>query len=348
MKVLMISGSYPPDVCGVGDYTCHLAEALIARGLEVILLQRKDWSWRSRRELLEEVRGTDYDILHIQYPSVGYGRSLLPQYLSFLCPAVVTLHEFSHSRFLRKLASFPFLLSARQLLFTTEFEQNWNQRLFPWIAAKSVAIPIGANIGPTSGSGPRRRDEVIYFGLISPRKGIEEVLDFASVACQSSSNIQVRIIGQIAPIFQKYASTLMDRSRDLPVIWTLGKSESELASLFASASLAYLPFPDGASERRGSLKAMLSSGVVCISTEGKQLSDSLRKVLVLARDGKDAFAKATELLGDRSTWERLSAEALAYSQSFQWSHIAARHIEIYTKICDREHPLSRRNVRGSR
>lgn len=329
MHVLMVTGSFPPDVCGVGDYAYRLTQALVEQGVEVTIIDKARLTAGPYRSVLEDLQRIRYDILHIQYPSVGYGKSLFPQLLSLKMPAIVTLHEFSQVRLARKLASISFLLSARHLLFTSEIEMNWVGRFFPQIMAKSSVIPIGSNILPVGESYIRRRDEVVYFGLISPRKGIEEVLKFAAIGHRLNTHIKVRIIGSVPEPFRRYAARMIERSRDLPIIWTLDKSESEVAKLLAESAVAYLPFPDGASERRGSLKVILSAGVVCISTEGRRLPEPLRRQLVIARDGEEAFAKAVALLADQQRCDLLSSASVDYAKSFSWEHIARRHIQIY-------------------
>jgi glycosyltransferase involved in cell wall biosynthesis len=332
MNVLMICGTHPPDVCGIGDYTARLIESLRHIGTNVTTLPGVRWNLRSAGKIIESATRPRYDIVHIQYPGVGYGHSVVPQLLSARVPAVVTLHEFSHVRIPRRIASLPFLLSARQLVFTSEGELSNVRRVFPGIARKSVVIPIGTNIAPVRAEGPRDFSEVIYFGLIAPRKGIEQVLEFASCLRQEEPGISVRLIGQVPASFRHYAETLKAKAQGLPVKWTLGKAEPEVAELLSTASIAYLPFPDGASERRGTLKAALGSGVVCVSTEGKQTSEALRGLLTFASDGRDALKKIRTLLADRGLWERTSAEGLAYSASFQWDHIARSHVQLYKKL----------------
>ena len=341
MNILMISGSYPPEVCGVGDYTAQLVESLRRMDVEVRTLEGVKWNLGSLAKILEATGHHRYDIIHIQYPTVGYGSSLIPQLLSLKVPAIVTLHEFSQARLPRRLATIPFLLFARRLLFTSAYELAGIQRMLPGIGRKSEVIPIGTNVRPSPIPKPRRFDEVIYFGLIAPRKGIEQVIEFSAAASQTDPGIRVRVIGRVPDAFRDYARQVMALAADLPIRWTLDKSESEVADILAEASLAYLPFPDGASDRRGSLKAALSSGVVCISTDGKAVPDELRKHLVFASDGKDALEKARSLLTDRSSLESLSAESRAYSESFDWEKIARKHLEVYARFAEQEKPHSR-------
>jgi glycosyltransferase involved in cell wall biosynthesis len=325
----MVCGSYPPDVCGVGDYTAQLIESLRQAGATAKVLSGMPWNWQSLRKMRKAIAQQSYDIVHIQYPSVGYGHSLIPQILSFCVPVVVTLHEFSHVRVLRTAASVPFLISGKRLVFTSRYELDHVRRIFPWVSSKSHVIPIGSNIQPIQDKRERDFNEFIYFGLIAPRKGIEQVLEFASVLKQERGAYKVRIIGRVPDQFREYALKLKAQASDLPVIWSSNLSDSEVAEHLARASIAYLPFPDGASERRGSLKALFSSGVACVSTAGKQTSTELQEVLEFASDSKDAAAKAIALTADRPAWELLSAKSLVYSASFRWDSIAQCHLDLY-------------------
>jgi glycosyltransferase involved in cell wall biosynthesis len=334
MNVLMICGTYPPEICGIGDYAARLSESLSLIGIKVMTLPKVQWNLRSAARILDSASDPKCDIVHIQYPGVGYGYSLIPQILSAKVRPVVTLHEFSHVKLLRRIACLPFLFTARQMVFTSEYELANVRRHFPGIASKSVAIPIGSNIVPVQTGRPRNFSEVIYFGLIAPRKGLEQVLQFASYLEQEKVGLKVRVIGQVPPMFRSYADSLMAKAQGLPVTWTLGKSELEVAELLSTASVAYLPFPDGASERRSSLNAVLSSGVVCVSTEGEQTSESLRGLLTFASDGREALTKTLALLSDRRSWGKASAAGIMYSESFHWDHIARSHLEIYTRLLE--------------
>lgn len=92
-----MTGSYPPDQCGVGDYTGHLAAALAAReGLEVAVLtsRRSDlrrsstnaalfedmetWRLKEIGRLFRRIRQWRADVVHLQYPAQGYRSMLLP------------------------------------------------------------------------------------------------------------------------------------------------------------------------------------------------------------------------------------------------------------------------------
>jgi len=126
MKVLLVVGSYPPSLCGVGDYTARLSErlnpirvTLVASGREGlsapanrVRIRREMGGWRFgdlRRFLgiLDEERP---DLVHFQYPSRDFGWKLLPVFLPLILAVlrprqvqVCTIHEFAGIHPLRKI-----------------------------------------------------------------------------------------------------------------------------------------------------------------------------------------------------------------------------------------------------
>src|SRR5262245_2539458 len=103
MRVLLITGSFPPMRCGVGDYTSHLAHALAARGgVEVGVLTSREaasgatadlqlfpiidgWRFTELPRILRVLRSWRPDVIHVQYPTKGYRRRLLPVLLPLIC-----------------------------------------------------------------------------------------------------------------------------------------------------------------------------------------------------------------------------------------------------------------------
>lgn len=127
LRVLMISATYPPDVCGVGDYTFQLTKALQNLGVQVELVtsvrqagEQNDgdrpvevrsgqappvernvtrWNLRTLFSLVDRIEYEGYDCVHIQYSPNFYGSlsfavNLLPWLLlGTNCRTVVTFHE---------------------------------------------------------------------------------------------------------------------------------------------------------------------------------------------------------------------------------------------------------------
>ena len=181
MKAALLCGPCPPGACGVGDYTICLARALNQKGVEAHVI-----STGRSGTLLGAVRrfedpGTKFDILHIQYPTVGFGGALIPQGLALRQRCVVTVHEVSRAHILRKLALLPFGIRPRRLIFTSECERQFAMKWVPWISRVSCVIPVPSNISAFEGQSDRSLDEILYFGLIMPKKGLENVIALAGL-----------------------------------------------------------------------------------------------------------------------------------------------------------------------
>ncbi len=332
MKVALVTGSHPPDVCGVGDYTCRLAAALESRGASVEIVCGKDWSILRTRRLAREVISLKADIVHIQYPTRGFGAGLGPQMLNFLHPSVITLHEFSYPRLPRKIAIYPFLLRHRHVIFTSSFERDCALRRAPWIRRSSSVIPIGSNIPSGSPARARNRREIVYFGLIEPRKGLEDVLALASLMKESSAGLGIRVIGMPVPGKLDYLKELKSQADGLPIVWDISRSESEVADLLSQSLIAYVPYPDGASERRGTLLALLSNGVAAVTTRGPHTSPEMGVAVAFAATPGEAVGVIQHLLADEDRLQTLAERARAYAGRFSWGAIADKHIEIYRRL----------------
>ena len=98
----MLCGSWALNRCGVADYANLLAGSLFMKDVQVIPLSVTGFGLRSISSIRRQLSDSGADILHIQYPAIGYGRSLVPAILAAAPkpqPIVVTLHEFGGFRF---------------------------------------------------------------------------------------------------------------------------------------------------------------------------------------------------------------------------------------------------------
>lgn len=331
MKILMLSSSYPPDACGGADYLYHLVTHLEQLGVSVEVFHRFDWKNNAKMfDFFRQMNRRTYDIAHWQYPTANFGFSLIPHVSSVLRRTIITLHEVSYAHRLHQLSYVPFSLTD-DLIFTTPFEVQYFQKLFPWRRKHLHVIPIGSNI-PAAPPAPVRSPEVLYFGLITPRKGVEKVIDLAEELKKQGSSVirNVVIAGRVPDGYEGYYNNLRRRSEGLPVRWELDQPADWVARRMAGAMVAYIPFPDGASERRGSLKATLLNGLPTVATIGKGTYDDLKRVIIPAADTPAAVLRQMEeLVQDQPTWQRYVAQSVAYASPFDWTEIARQHISVY-------------------
>jgi glycosyltransferase involved in cell wall biosynthesis len=332
MKITFITGSYPPDVCGVGDYTYRLAEALRLKGVAVGIVHDVDWRLRNVSRLLRRIKALHSDLVHLQYPTIGFGAHLTPQVLSILAPSVITLHEISQVHILRKLSLYPFSMRSRQIIFTTRHEHDYAITWAPWIVSRSSIIQIGSNITALDRGKTKDLKEIVYFGLIRPDKGLEHVITLASLIKSASLPFAVRIIGKPHPNFMDYYVKLRNISEKLPLIWDIDLPDNAVVDLLARSFIAYMPFPDGASERRGSLFALLTNGVATITTRGPQTPRELDDAVFYARDPEHALQLIRQISSDADLLARLSRNGRIFSRRHSWETIASQHVALYEKI----------------
>jgi glycosyltransferase involved in cell wall biosynthesis len=332
MKVGIITGSYPPDVCGVGDYSNKLVRALEKVDIGVSVITHSDWRFKSLRCIINKLANGDQDLLHLQYPTAGYGYSVLPQLLCVLYPMVVTLHEFSQAHLLRKIALLPFAIWAKRIVFTSHHEQQCAVTFFPWIRVITDVIPIGSNIPISSCKSDPNKKEIIYFGLIRLNKGLEKIVTLAERIADLKLPYVIRIIGNADLRHAGYKEQLQLQTRNLPVVWETGLDDHEVADLLACATVAYLPFPDGVSERRGSLLAVLANGVPIVTTCGKHTSQELMNCVIFADGVEDVLRNITRLLEDDNYRDDIRQKGYRYMQKFSWGHIASQHVNLYQSL----------------
>jgi glycosyltransferase involved in cell wall biosynthesis len=332
VKVALVTGPSPAGRCGVSDYTGCLVKALRASGVEAGVVGFDSWKLGSAPRVRSYLREQAYDLVHIQYPTAGFGTRLGPQGLAILEPCVVTLHEASGVHVLRQLALLPFTIRPQHLIFTSDFERDFVVRWMPRVSRFSSVIPIGSNIGVATGEGPRNLGEIVHFGLVMPKKGLEDVIQLAEIIKSKELSFRIRILGAVPAKHVQYFKALQARASTLPIIWDYELDEQQVASKLAAASIAYLPYPDGASERRATLTAVAQNGVAVITTRGPHTPSQLDKAVMFCKSPEDALAAATFLASNPEPRAKLVHEAHRYARQFAWERIAELHGALYRQL----------------
>lgn len=329
----MLLAPESPGSCGVLDYSRRLAEALKEQGVAVTLARGIRNDRLSLRELRAELRARRPELLHIQYPMARYGASLLPLVAAWL-PGVrtlVTLHEFSQAHPLRRVAALAFSRAA--LVFTTEQEEQAYRRWYPWSRGRTQVIPLGSNIPWLADGGKRDLDAVCYFGQLRPQRGLEAFIELARLAQRQAPQLRFQVLGAVPAGREDYCRALRESAADLRQLgWALESGDAAVAQRLAATGFVYLPYPDGASGRRGSLLAALGNGALVITTRGAQTPPELSGAVRFANSPVDALAEIATLRGDPEAQNRQRAAARAWSRVHQWSAIADAHRLLYRRL----------------
>ena len=326
MRVALVSGSWPPDRCGVGDYVSVLADALEQAGASVLRVGRRLGTIGGLPATSWEIAGWKPDLVHIQYPSTGYGRSLAPSLLAVLerVPVVTTLHEFAIFRWYRRPWFALLAAGSRAVVVSSEAERAVVARRIPGSAPRLRVIPIGSNI-PAAPAVPSDPDLACHFGLVMRGKGLEAFLAFVAAVRQMEPGVRFRLVGAVYEAHRTYADGILEQARSLGVELLLDRSPADVAVALRQSRYAYLPFPDGASEKRGSLLAALVNGMVVMTPHGEATAAWIRAATIEA--GTPAMA-AERLMALR----RGTLAPPPPPPPLDWPTIAHRHLALYRNV----------------
>src|SRR5512132_847105 len=234
-------------------------------------------------------------------------------HLSLPCPIVVTFHELAHSHTLRKLSSLLFLPIADSFVFCCQEDRDYYHHKVPTFRRPSFTIPIGSNIPSFNGAVVREENVVMTFGQIRPRKGIEQFIELARLSRAEGGAHRFLVIGATLGRFHGYWEQLRADAEGLPIKWRLDVEPAEVARAISRAGPAYLPCPDGASERRGTLLAVLGNGVPTVTTVGSHTPPALNDCVIYDNTPEQALSSINRVLGDPPLRQHLARNARAYA-----------------------------------
>jgi glycosyltransferase involved in cell wall biosynthesis len=347
--ILYVSGEYPPDVGGVGDYTHHLRAALTEVGCESAVVTRRQVGHWDARSLVWLVRNAPRTgVLHIQFQAAAYALlgdvCLMPGLLRRARPRLKTVTTFHDVRV-------PYLFpragrlrqAAIQLLArTSDAVIAADSRDLEWLGGPSARhhhIPIGPNVAcaPPADYGREafrarlglQADDlaVVYFGLLNASKGLELLIGAFERVLEARPSSRLLLLGGRAG-----ASDPGDRVTALriqPALDRLGDRviqpgflpSNGLSAYLLAGDVALLPYADGASARRGSLLACAVHGLPIVSTQpaGVEVAPFVEAVEADARVLADAVMHPNGTLANG----RLAAEKMS------WPRIAEAHLDVY-------------------
>jgi polysaccharide biosynthesis protein PslF len=306
MRVAMVTGSYPPQPCGVGDYTERLVHELRSAGITVDVVTTeasdrksevsvqytlKQWSLRNWICALRWMRSRQYDVMHIQYPARFYGYRPSLGFLAILAkiylpriPIVVTLHEFSITHLLRKLTSVALLSPASAVVLTADSERRVVAQWMPWLGSRVYVLTMATTIPEIPVDAKHRRelrqsygidDEdvvYVYFGLLHPNKGIEKLLQSFAAVHHRMPKTKLMMLSQFEPSINAYHAGLQADVAALDiggsVVWAGYLDNVAVSEHLASADVGLFPFQDGVTLRRLSFMTGMSHGLPILTTSG--------------------------------------------------------------------------------
>jgi glycosyltransferase involved in cell wall biosynthesis len=339
VDLTLLVTSDPAVACGVADYTDQLARAFRRIGVAAAVERLPSWSLRSAWRAIR-ARADDPDhVFHIQYPSLGMGVSPAPGLFPLLAGrrrAFLTLHEFEIFNPVRKAYMLPHSFGGR-LVFTSEHELGRFKAIYPW--AGGAIIPVGNNItAPENLPLAAGRRRLVCFGQIAPGKGIEEFLEAVAALRAAGDDIPCAVIGADLDPSSEISRRIGEAAERLGIERRYNLSAQQVAEELGRSGIAYLPFPGGVSDKRGSALACLQHGLAVITRHSALTPDWWRKTTYDARNAQDAARTIAKIAkGDAPhTPDPAALEAAMAERS--WISIARAHVALYGR-CGARSPV---------
>jgi glycosyltransferase involved in cell wall biosynthesis len=363
LKICFISGALPEVSCGIGDYVDGLAQALARRGHEVVVFTtaspalrppsgyravplETEWSIRDAGRVAAAVRREHPDVLHLQYPGVGFGRGFGASFVPWAVRLrgrspllVTTLHEFHRWR-LRYRARLTAAVSACNLVIAPDPTVLASvERHFRWRPGLHTAmIPVAANVWPATLNPPASESSaghelvIGYWGFLRPDKGVDLLLDaFAEIRRTRPASLV--LAGDPGPD-EAYTSSLWQRIEELGVpasIRTTGRLSAErLSAELQAFDACVLPFRDGLSQNRTTYAGAVAHGLYVVTTGLSDRGfDPKTNTTFVPQDDRDALVSA---ILDAPMHPRRRVDT---SPENAWDEIADLHLAEYRKAAGR-------------
>lgn len=304
MRILLVTGSYPPMHCGVGDYTCMLARAISGvRGSRVGILTSKaastqmqdeaievfpvmeNWSLRDLRQVLTVLRAWRPDIVHIQFPTQGYGQGHLPTLMPLLCwlkgiRVVQTWHEARHDFGIGNLAWLlcqsvvpgavimvrPRLEEAMPNLLKNVFRRKSRRYIPNGPALPAIRLTEAEREEIRGKIGRAGAALIVYFGFVYPEKGIEQLFELADPEEHHVVLIGERPEGGPRAYFDEIMRIGTSGKWSGRTTMTGFLETEEAARIIAAADAVVLPFRSGGGEWNTSIHSAQVQGTFVLTT----------------------------------------------------------------------------------
>jgi glycosyltransferase involved in cell wall biosynthesis len=370
-KVALI-GSHLPRQCGIATFTSDLGDALQEKstGVNCLVVAVNDaerrYIYRDRicfevsegdiesyHRAAEFLNFNGVDLLCLQHEYGIYGGAAGAHVLALLrdveMPIVTTLHTIlaeptSSQRFvMNELAR----LSER-LLVMSQHGAALLRSVYQVPSDKIDFIPHG--IDPALANENSKdileldgQSVILTFGLLSPDKGIEYMIDALPAVLARFPNTVYVVLGATHPHVKEcdgeaYRLMLENRAKRLGVEKQVRfhnhfVSREELRNFMSAADIYVTPYLKPEQITSGTLAYALGSGKAVISTPywyAEELLAEGRGKLVPWRDSIAIAKQLMALLANDDARHAMQARATAYTSDMAWPRVARRYIQSFT------------------
>lgn len=373
---IAVIGNYLPRKCGIATFTTDLCDSIHSEycTTELLVLPVNDteegYSYPVRvrfelsqnelasyRQAAEFLNFSNIDLVCLQHEFGIFGgpagAHILELLRSLRMPVVTTLHTVLREPNSDQWAVMEGIaeLSDRFIVMSRQSVEIL-QEVFHVAAAKIDLIPHGipdlAFTDPNfykDAFGTEGKDVLLTFGLLSPNKGVENVIQALPEILSRHSNVVYIISGVTHPHVlrndgEKYRNSLQKLAKDIGVEDSVRfrnrfVSPQELVELIGGADIYITPYKNKGQVVSGTLAYALSAGKAIISTpylHAMELLDEERGVLVPFDDPQAIAAKTIELLDNGTARHAMRKRAYIYARAMVWDRVAQQYMGSFEKV----------------
>jgi glycosyltransferase involved in cell wall biosynthesis len=386
IRSIAMLGNHLPRQCGIATFTTDLSEAIVSEtSLECFVVAMNDPGgehaypppvrfevadreldgYRRAREFLN---ASSADVLSVQHEYGIFGGSAGRHVLELLrdlkMPIVTTLHTILETpdAAQRSVMDALLALSERVVVMSADGARLLGQvhGVEPGkIDVIHHGIPAGVASTGKGVLGVGGSSVILTFGLLSPDKGIEHVIDAMPAILARHPNTVYVVLGATHPHVKQqhgeaYREMLQARARELGVqnqviFHNRFVSHEELVELLGAADLYVTPYLKEEQSTSGTLAYAVGCGKAVISTPyryARELLGDDRGVLVPWRDSTAIGRAVIELLDDPAKRAALQKRAAAFGRSMGWPLVARSYLASFEKALAQQELRRRRPVRA--
>ncbi len=373
---IAVIGNYLPRQCGIATFTTDLCDAIHAEygATELLALPMNDteegysYPARVRFELSEDnlasyrqaadfLNFSNIDLVCLQHEYGIFGGRAGAHILELLrrlnMPFVTTLHTVLRDPDLDQRAVMDEIATlSDRLIVMSQQSADILQETFNVTSDKIDLIPHGIPDLPFTdpnfykdGFGTEGKDVLLTFGLLSPNKGVENVIKALPSILSKHSNVVYMVSGATHPHVlrqegDKYRQSLKTLAKDLGVEANVifrnrFVSPQEMMELIGAADIYITPYKHKEQVVSGTLAYALSAGKAIISTpylHAIELLDDERGALVPFDDPEAIAAKTVELLDNDTARHAMRKRAYLYARDMVWSRVAQKYMKSFERI----------------
>jgi glycosyltransferase involved in cell wall biosynthesis len=305
-------------------------------------------SYRAAAAFLNE-SNVDVVCLQHEYGIFGgkSGNHIVELLKQLKMPVLTTLHTVLREPNLdQRVVMHRIAARSERLIVMSQYSSQILQEVFKVPAGKINVIPHGIPDLPIEDPDIYKnvfscqgKDVLLTFGLLSPNKGFENVIQAMPQILSSHSNAVYMIAGATHPHIRaregdRYRIELQALAKKYGVehqVLFVNRfvSPEEMASLVGAADIYITPYGNEAQAVSGTLAYAMGAGKAIISTPywyAAEVLDHGRGILV-PFENPAAIAKATiELLADNEARQAMRERAYLYARPMVWKHVAQSYM----------------------